>query len=156
MLGAHYRPCRLLEMQQIDLTLFADYFQFYIQDDDESVGDLSDAWTPEATDRMLAVSDGVIGVGTARNMDVAVRVYMVEKLPVTDEGEWDRLNSTAIECRTGRFVIAGCTDYFPEARRIPAAPGIYDVLIGYKDLDKLSEDRLDGEDSYHLFLARRE
>ena len=142
-------------MQQIDLTLFADYFQFYIQDDEESVGDLSEAWTPEATDRLLAVSDRVVGIGTVRNMDVAVHVYMVDDLPQIDDGEWDRVNRTSIECRTGRFVIAGCTDYFPDAKRIPAVKGVYDVLIGYKDLDKLSADRLDGKDSYHLFLAQR-
>ena len=54
--------------------LFADYFQFYLQDDDQSFGDLSAAWTGEATERLLAVAPHVIGVGTARNMTVPVSV----------------------------------------------------------------------------------
>ncbi len=142
-------------MHAVELKLFADYFQFYIQDDDESVGDLSDAWTKEATDRLLAVSDRVIGIGTVRNMDVPVRIQIAAKLPELREDEWDRITRTSIECRTGRFVIAGCTDYLPDAKRLIAEPGMYDVLVGYKGLDTLSEDGLDGGDSYHLFLAPR-
>ena len=61
-------------MQKFEFELFADYFQFYIQDDNESLGDLSDSWTEEATTNLIAVSDGVIGIGTARNMDVPVTI----------------------------------------------------------------------------------
>lgn len=46
-------------------TLFADCYQFYFQDEAAS-GDLSDAWTPQATEDLLAVGTGVIVVGTAR------------------------------------------------------------------------------------------
>ena len=56
-----------------EFTLFADYFQFYLQDEAAS-GDLSEAWTVDAVDRLLAVSPGVIGIGTVRNMDVPVEV----------------------------------------------------------------------------------
>lgn len=140
-------------MQQIKLKLFADYFQFYIQDDDESVGDLSDAWTKEATDTLMAVSDRVIGIGTVRNMDVPVFVHIVDELPELRAQDWDRLNEASIECRTGRFVVAGCTDYLPDAMRIEVTPGTYDAVVGYKGLSSLSDDGLDGEDSYHLFLA---
>jgi hypothetical protein len=44
--------------------IFADYHQFYLQDDDQSFGDLSQAWTEEATDRLLAVAPHVISVGS--------------------------------------------------------------------------------------------
>lgn len=140
-------------MQQIQLNLFADYFQFYIQDDDESVGDLSNAWTTEATDSLMAVADRVIGVGTVRNMDVPVFIHIVDELPDLRAEDWDRLNKASIECQTGRFVIAGCTDYLPDARRIEVSPGTYDAIVGYKGLSSLSDNGLDGEDSYHLFLA---
>jgi hypothetical protein len=49
--------------------------------------------------------------------------------------------------------VAGCTDYFPDAKRIDVTPGIYDVLVAYRNLESLSEDGLDGDDSYHIFLA---
>jgi hypothetical protein len=60
-----------------------------------------------------------------------------------------------IQIDTGRLVIAGCTDYFPDAARIEVEPGTYNALIGYKGLGTLSEDGLDGDDSYHIFLWRR-
>ena len=55
-------------------TILADYYQFYIQDDDVKFGDLSDAWTPEAVSRLLAVAPHTVGIGTVRNTKVAVSV----------------------------------------------------------------------------------
>ena len=135
------------------LTLFADYHQFYIQDDDIEYGDLSDAWTAEATDRLMAVSDRVIGVGTVRDMEVPVHISIADQLPALVAAEWDRINRATLYCETGRLVVAGCTDYFPEAERIQVEPGTYDVLVAYKNLSSISEDGLEGDDSYHLFLA---
>ena len=50
-------------MQRHDLQLFADYYQFYLQDDDSEYGDLSEAWTDEAMERALAVAPHVVGIG---------------------------------------------------------------------------------------------
>src|SRR4051812_26104513 len=69
--------------------IFADYHQFYLQDDDQSFGDLSAAWTEEATERLLAVGPHVIGIGTARNMTVPVSVSVHESRPKIREEEWD-------------------------------------------------------------------
>lgn len=140
-------------MQTIELTLFADYHQFYLQDDDIRFGDLSNAWTPEATERLLAVSEHVVGVGTVRNINVPVHVAVDSQLPDLDPSKWDKINRASLACDTGRIVIAGCTDYFPDAKRIQVAPGVYDVLVGYRNLESLSEDGLEGDDSYHVFLA---
>lgn len=54
-------------------------------------------------------------------------------------------------------MIAGCTDYFTEAQRIEVQKGIYRVRIYYGNLDKLSEDGLDGDDFYeiHMWLSNR-
>lgn len=41
-------------MQKIELSLFADFHQSYLQDDDLRYGDLSSAWTPEADFGALA------------------------------------------------------------------------------------------------------
>jgi hypothetical protein len=142
-------------MQTIELILFADYNQFYLQDDDERFGDLSDGWTPEATEHMLAAGDHVLGVGTVRNMNVPVQVTVDAQLPELIPSEWDKINRTSLICDTGRIVVAGCTDYFPDARRIQVPPAHYEVLIGYRNLKSLSEDGLEGDDSYHIFLAPR-
>jgi hypothetical protein len=132
--------------------IFADYFQFYLQDDDIGVGDFSTAWTKEAVAKMLALGPHVIGVGTARNMTVPVVVRTCEARPDIGGGGFERVNECTIQIDSGRLVIAGCTDYFPDAARIELGPGTYNALIGYKGLDTLSEDVLEGDDSYHIFL----
>ena len=100
--------------QRRHFDLFADYHQFYLQD--EAVdGNLGDSWTPEATDRLLAITDGTIGVGTVRNMTVPVDVEVVAGAPDDSFDGWDQINECSIDVRSGRIVIAGCTDYFPEA-----------------------------------------
>ncbi len=58
-------------MSRYELTLFADYHQFYIQDENVD-GKLSDAWTDEAVERLLTVAPGTVGIGTVRNVDVPV------------------------------------------------------------------------------------
>jgi hypothetical protein len=66
--------------KQHHFNLFADYHQFYLQDELVK-GDLSDSWTSEATDRLLAVAPGTIGVGTVRNMTVPVDVELRDEEP---------------------------------------------------------------------------
>jgi hypothetical protein len=58
----------------------------------------------------------------------------------------------SIEIPSGKIVVAGCTDYFPDAARIPVKPGNYRARIYYGDLNSLSEDGLDGGDHYKIVL----
>lgn len=138
-------------MKSIELSLFADYFQFYIQDE-PAAGDLSKAWTQEATDRMLAVAPGTIGIGTVRNMDVPVSVQILGHEPADDFSAWDHVVEAGLDIASGLIVIAGCTDYFPDAMRIEIAPGTYRVRVSYGALDTLSENGLEGNDHYRLQL----
>lgn len=138
-------------MQSFKLSLFADYFQFYIQDEPAD-GNLSEAWTPEATDRLLAIAPGTIGIGTVRNMDVPVEVEILETEPDADFSKWDHVVEASLDVGSGRIVIAGCTDYFPDAQRIEVAPGSYRVRVSYGALDQLSANGLEGDDHYRLQL----
>jgi hypothetical protein len=140
-------------MRRFEYQLFADYYQFYLQD--ESVkGDLSESWSEEAVTRLLAVAPGTVGVGTLRNMVVPVTVELFDAQPESDLEEWDHVAECSLEVSTGRIVIAGCTDYFPDASRIDAEPGVYRVRISYGLLDTLSADELDGSDRYRVQLWR--
>lgn len=132
--------------------LFADYHQFYLQDDDQSFGDLSAAWTEEATERLLAVAPHVIGVGTARNTTVPVSVSIHESRPQIREDAWDHITTASLQVDTGRIVVAGCTDFFADAARIEVTPGLYEVIVGYARLQALSANGLAGEDAYHIYL----
>lgn len=140
-------------MQRLELRLLADYFHFYLQD--ESVdGNLGDSWTEEAVGRLLALAHGTVGVGTVRNMDVPVVVEVLDAEPDSDLDAWDHATECSLEVPSGRIVIAGCSDYFPEAARIEVKPGAYRARISYGALDTLSEDGLDGSDHYRVQLWR--
>jgi len=142
-------------MSSYSYSLFADYYQFYLQDEPVK-GDLSDAWTNDAVSNLLAVAPGTIGVGTVRNMDVPVEVKIVESEPMETFDEWDQVNECDIEIQSGTIVIAGCTDYFPDAARIQVEPGSYRARLYYGQLNSLSEDGLDGDDHYRVVLWKRE
>ncbi len=135
----------------LEFNLFADYFQFYIQDESAD-GDLSDAWTDDAVEQLFAVGPGVVGIGTVRNMDVPVSVEILEAETAVDLGAWDQVVECTLVTQSANLVIAGCTDYFPDAARIPVAPGIYRLRACYAGLDTLSDDDLEGNDRYHLQL----
>jgi len=131
--------------------LFADYHQFYVQD--ESVeGNLSDSWTPDAVARDLAVAPGTIGIGTARNATVPVVVEIADGEPDDAMDGWDQVTECSIEVASGRLVVAGCIDYFPDAARIEVPPGSYRARIYSGNLNSLSDDGLNGDDHYRVVL----
>lgn len=140
-------------MRKFEFKLFADYFQFYFQDE-SSQDNLGDGWTEEAVARMLAPAPGAVGVGTVRNMTVPVVVEVHVAEPAADVGSWDHVTECSLAIPTGRIVVAGCTDYFPDAARIDVEPGTYRARISYGSLDTLSEDGLDGNDHYRVQLWR--
>lgn len=138
-------------MTRYELTLFADYYQFYIQD--ESVdGNLSDAWNDDAVERLLAVAPGTVGIGTVRNVDVPVTLAVLEREPVFDPEKFDQVVECSVAVESGSLVAAGCTDYFPDAVRIKIPSGPYRVRVSFEGLGSLSADGLDGNDQYHLEL----
>jgi hypothetical protein len=138
-------------MKSFDLSLFADYFQFYIQDE-AATGDLSEAWSEEAVGRLLAVAPGTIGIATVRNMRVPVRVEILESEPDSDFSEWGHIVEANLNVASGRLVVAGCTDPFPSAMRIEVPLGTYRARVSYGALDTLSEHGLSGRDHYRVQL----
>jgi len=139
--------------KEIKTALFADYFQFYIQDEKVD-GNLSDSWTQEAVDRLLAAGPGTIRIGTVRNMDVPVTIKLFDQEPelVKELEGVAQINECDITTPSGKLVVAGCTDYLPDAKRIDVSKGIYRARIYYGNMDKISEDGLDGDDYYEIHL----
>jgi hypothetical protein len=137
--------------RRFEFRLFADYFQFYLQDEGAEL-DLSESWSEEAVGRLLAIAPGTIGIGTVLNMNVPVVVEVAENAPEDDASEWDQINECDLEVSSGRVLIAGCTDYFPDAARIELSPGTYRARVYYGKLNTLSADGLDGQDRYKIVL----
>jgi hypothetical protein len=151
----HMRP-----ILEVKLDLFADYFQFYIQDE-KAEGNLADSWTEEADKMLLATTDGTIGVGTSRNMDVPVTIQIFDAEPnllSVDLGIIKQINECDLKVTSGQIVVAGCTEYFPDAKRIKLDKGNYRSRIYYSNLDRISENGFEGEDFYeiHLWPAKNE
>ena len=132
-------------------NLFADYFQFYLKDETAD-GDLSNAWTDEAVARLLAVAPGTVGVRTVSNMEVPVTLQVSASEPAFDLEAYDHVVEGPLSSTSGTLVIAGCTDYFPDASRVPLEPGTYRVRVCFSALESVSEDGLAGGDRYHLQL----
>lgn len=141
----------MIHLQRFEYKLFADYYQFYLQDE-TATGDLSESWTQEAVDRLLAIAPGAIGVGTLRNMSVRVVVEIADSEPNEDTTEWDQVNECSLEVKSNCIVVAGCTDYFPDAARIEVKPGSYKARVYYGNLNALRDDGLDGNDHYKVVL----
>lgn len=144
-------------IQEVNLELFTDYFQFYIQDE-QAEGDPGEGWTDETVAMLLTTAAGIIWVGTIRNVNAPVSVKLLESEPfIAERDDIGQVNECDLEITSGKAVIAGCTDYFPDAQRLDLANGIYRARIYYGNLDKISEDGLDGEDYYevHLWLTNK-
>lgn len=135
-----------------ELRIFADYFQFYLQDEDASEQDDGDWKEPGAIERLLVVGRGIIRVGTARNMTVPVTIEICDAKPDLSFDEWDQVNECSLEIPSGSLVVAGCTDYFPDALRIKVEPATYRARIFYGKLNSLRENDLEGDDHYSIFL----
>src|SRR5262245_62156290 len=138
-------------MARHSFDLFADYFQFYVQDEHASGID-GDAWLGEASDRMLAVAPGAIGVGTVRNVYVPVTIEILEAEPTPDFEGWDHITECSLVTPSGKLVVIGCTDYFPDAARIDVAPGIYRARISGGGFDSVTKHWESGEDRYRVQL----
>lgn len=133
------------------LNLFADYHQFYLQDE-EHAEDQPDDWGDLLVTQMIAVAPGIIGVGTARNTTVPVRIDIAEAQPANDFAHWDQVTEASLEVPSGRIVVAGPSDYFPGAQRLPVSPGTYRVRVYARGLGSISASGLEGQDHYYLVI----
>lgn len=94
----------------------------------------------------------IIGISTARNTTVPVRVDILNGQPNDDFTDWDHVAEASLEVPSGQIVVAGNSDYIPNAKRLPVPPGSYRVRVYYGELDSISEDGLDGDDHYSVTI----
>lgn len=133
-----------------EFEIFADYHQFYLEDEN-SPHETGNIWTQETHARMLAIEDGLVAVGTARNVEVPVTIEIHDSEPPLKAEDFSRVNECSLKIWSNKMTIAGCTDYLPDAERIEIKPSIYRVRILYGNLESV-ENEIDGEDFYILQL----
>jgi len=133
------------------LTIFADYFQFVLMDE-ESEDDFSTIWTDEAFGRMLAVGSNAVCPGTLRNVDVTVEIEILNAPPSIDLSEWDHAVEASINIPSGKLVVMGCTGHLPDSTRIEVKPGNYQLLSLAGGIDTIQTEWEPADDLYRVYL----
>lgn len=143
---------RISLMRQYKFDLFADYHQFYLQDEGIDDDLPPENWTDEAIENGAVLTPGTIWVQTARNMNVPVTIEVRDFMPDESLSDWDKVFECSINFSSGKIVVAGCTEYLPDAARIEVVPGPYRARICHGGLVTLQEDGLEGDDHYKVIL----
>ena len=138
-------------LQQHEYQLFADYFKFYVEDENPE-DTTENIWDDKKIiERGLAIGRGTIAVGTERNFTVPVSLEIHDSAPNDEFSKWDKVNECSIEISSGTIVISRRTDYRPDAARITVTPQCYRARIYYVGLDTVNDfDK--GDDHYKVVL----
>jgi hypothetical protein len=126
-----------------DLTVYAEYSQFYLGDSDFMADTASpDFWSQTALQRRLAISPpGLIGVGTARYDDVPVAIDVLAGPSSRDIDGWDQVLEASVAIPTGRLVIDGPISYQPGTSfEVDLPPGTYRARVYFGGLTTPDQD----------------
>lgn len=137
-------------MPRYDFELYADCYQFHIQDASADAGQLG--WSDEALARQLAVAPGVIGIGTVLNDTVSVSMDFIKASPPLSLECWDHVVECSVSVQSGCILAAGWLGDSPDAVRVEVRPDIYRVRVNYSVLDPNSETGFKEQGRYLLQL----
>jgi len=132
-------------------VVFADYFQFVVQDENSGV-DFASIWTPQALDMALATGGTAICPGTLRNVEVQVVVHVVDSEPDVSLTEVDHAVEASLELPSGTVVVMSCTAYFPDAPRFKVPAGAYRALSFMKGVAGIQSEWEPADDRYIVYL----
>ncbi len=131
--------------------IFADYFQFVLMDEG-CEDDFGSVWTEEALERMLAVGETSVCLGTLRNVNVPVELHVHGAEPSVDPAGYDHAVLASLQVPSGRLVVMGCTDYLPEAPRVELRAGSYQLLYLAAGVESITYESDPADDRYIVHL----
>ncbi|MES2709279.1 MAG: hypothetical protein V4726_21965 [Verrucomicrobiota bacterium] len=137
-------------MHRLHFRIFADYHQFYIWDPEASGQLAPEDWTEDDVQARAKATEHVFVVSPIRNMEVPFTLEVHETEPLYQTAEWDHIIEASMNVCSGRVEVHECTG--GSHGEVAVAPGIYGVRALYKGLSTLSDDGLDGDDSYLVTL----
>ncbi|MRT29779.1 hypothetical protein [Herbaspirillum sp. CAH-3] len=138
--------------------IFADYFQFIVQDE-ESKDDFGELWRGAPVGMMVAAGETALSFGTLRNVDVQVELRVVDEPPEIQLDECDHGVEGAFASPTGKLLALGCTENFKDASRLEIAPGSYGFIYLISGADTVQNEWEPAEDLYSVYIwpaAKRE
>lgn len=133
----------------IVVTLLADYHQIHLGDVNHA-SDFGLLWNERSTLDMLAVGPDAIAIGTIRNMETMLVIELHPFSPDEDLDHWDRVVDCSISVPSREMRVMGCTDYEADALVFNIPWNRIVLRVSYGDLDRISDDGLDGEDRYRV------
>jgi hypothetical protein len=136
-------------MARYDIEVFADYFQFYLQDAGIQPSAPLD-YTDDDVRRRVKVAPNVVVVQPVRNMTVPVVIEVLDRDPGVDIEAWDHVTECSLSLPTGHLQVD--TVHCNPKLDLELTPGEYRVRCLFAELDRLSEDGLDGDDRYQVQL----
>jgi hypothetical protein len=131
--------------------VFADYFQFIVQDE-KSEDDFASIWSSEALRMALGVGKAAICPGTLRNVEVPVEVQILDYEPQIDLATVDHAVEASLDLPSGIIVVMSCTAYFLDAPRFNVSPGTYRALSVMKGVASIKSEWEPADDSYVVYL----
>ncbi len=139
-------------IHRVHLQIFADYRQFYIWDPEASGQMAPEDWTDGDVQARAKVTDHVFVVCPLRNMEIPFTLEIHEAEPRFHMAEWNHIVEASIEIPSGRIEVHECTG--GSHAELSVELGTYRVRALYKGLGTITEDGLDGNDSYTLTMWR--
>lgn len=139
-------------------TIFADYFQFIVQDED-SKDDFGALWNDDAVAMMVAAGETALSLGTLRNVDVPVELHVVEEPPEIRWEKFDHAVEGAFTSPSGKVAVMGSTEFFPDASRVEIQPDSYRFIYLVSGVRTIRTEWDPADDLYSLYIwpaARRE
>ena len=134
-----------------DLVMFAEHYQFYVYDANADIGELSVFWDEDSRENMVLLGSTIVGVGTARHLDVPIELEIYKEEPKTESlDDYDQVARCSLEVPTGTIMISGATEDIYEAQTFDVEPGIYGMRIYYGGLSLIDEEGFEGEDFYKI------
>jgi len=143
-------------LHRASLVVFADYHQFYLADGGTQWLAPED-WSDNDLQNGGKVTDSVVAVAPARNMNVPVEVEVFTEAQAIELQESDHAFSCSLRLPTGHLQLHECTG--PERLYLSVPQGQYEVVALFSGLARITDDGLEGEDSYRIMLwpgARRD
>jgi hypothetical protein len=136
-------------LHRASLVVFADYHQFYLADGGTQWSAPVD-WSDDDLQNGGKATDSVVAVAPARNMNVPVEVEVFDEVQAVELQEFDHVFSCSLLLPTGHLQLHECTG--PERLYLSVPSGQYVVVVLFRGLAIISDDGLEGEDSYKVML----
>lgn len=131
------------------MEVFADYYQFYVQDGQLNPPAPED-WTDADIAHRVKAAPNVVVICPVRNMTVAVEVELHTSEPHFDASEVDHVVACSLAVPTGHLQVHECTG--GPVLNWQIDPGHYQLLALFYRLGTVSADGLDGDDRYRVLL----